>query len=268
MSLDPLMKKYPNESNYAYCSNNPIYYVDKEGKKKITYIETIDEKGNKSYVTKINEKAVRNIRVITTLFGYSTGGYNDVDFDLVEFVRVDAKTGKTYSTGEIVTERTKSLFDNAIENFSDAMEKMKGKESDREGGLGLTSKDFTANEEKFFAKAKYREDAIDIEALLGARGGAEVGSSIKLFGEIGKLKEALVKIGIAKNVFSNGLDLGGQAVGLIEEIQKIIPKPVILDKGADSCECCHKVSEKGTMKPSKHIGITETKTKQKKTTSQ
>jgi hypothetical protein len=262
------MKKYPNESNYSFCSNNPIFYVDLEGKRKVTYIETTDEKGNKTYVTKIDENAVRNIRVITTLFGYSTGGYNDVDFDLVEFIRVDVKTGKTFSTGEIVAEKTKNLLEKSIESFSNAMESLKGKESNREGGLGFTSKDFTANEEKYFAKAKYKEAAIDIEALLGARGGAEVGSSIKLLGEIGKLKEAFVKIGIAKNVFSNGLDLGGQTVGLIEEIQKIAPKPVFLEPGADSCEVCNKVTEKGKMRDVKHKGITETKTKQKKTSSE
>jgi hypothetical protein len=33
---DPLAKKFPSESPYIYAGNNPIYYVDKEGKYKVS----------------------------------------------------------------------------------------------------------------------------------------------------------------------------------------------------------------------------------------
>ena len=35
LSLDPLSKKFASESNYSYAGNNPIYYIDKDGKYKI-----------------------------------------------------------------------------------------------------------------------------------------------------------------------------------------------------------------------------------------
>ena len=36
LSLDPLSKKFPSESNFSFAGNNPIYYVDREGKYKIS----------------------------------------------------------------------------------------------------------------------------------------------------------------------------------------------------------------------------------------
>src|SRR5690606_21717729 len=36
LSLDPLMKKFPSESNYVFTGNSPIYLVDKDGKYKVS----------------------------------------------------------------------------------------------------------------------------------------------------------------------------------------------------------------------------------------
>ncbi|MBL0095414.1 MAG: hypothetical protein IPP46_02170 [Bacteroidetes bacterium] len=32
LSVDPLHKKYPNISPYVFCANNPIIYIDKDGR--------------------------------------------------------------------------------------------------------------------------------------------------------------------------------------------------------------------------------------------
>ena len=45
LSLDPLQKKYPNESNYAFVSNNPILYQDADGKDKIVRTTVINKDG-------------------------------------------------------------------------------------------------------------------------------------------------------------------------------------------------------------------------------
>jgi len=45
LSVDPLQKKYPGESNYAFVSNSPILYADKDGKDKITVVTILSQDG-------------------------------------------------------------------------------------------------------------------------------------------------------------------------------------------------------------------------------
>ncbi len=44
-SLDPLQRKYPNESNYIFVGDNPIAFADKDGKDKIYTISVIGKDG-------------------------------------------------------------------------------------------------------------------------------------------------------------------------------------------------------------------------------
>ena len=46
LSIDPLYMKYPSLSPYQYCANNPVFFVDRDGKK--IFINYVDEKGNKA----------------------------------------------------------------------------------------------------------------------------------------------------------------------------------------------------------------------------
>jgi RHS repeat-associated protein len=45
MTPDPLAEKFPWQSPYAFCNNNPILYIDPTGKEGVKYI---DENGNKT----------------------------------------------------------------------------------------------------------------------------------------------------------------------------------------------------------------------------
>src|SRR5690606_35298 len=47
MSLDPLATKYPSLTPYNFTGNNPIFFVDRDGKK-INIFYT-DESGNSTY---------------------------------------------------------------------------------------------------------------------------------------------------------------------------------------------------------------------------
>ena len=42
LSIDPQQRKYPNESNYVFTSDNPIIYDDADGKDKIYTLTIID----------------------------------------------------------------------------------------------------------------------------------------------------------------------------------------------------------------------------------
>ena len=45
LSLDPLQKKYPNESNYVFVGNSPLLYKDVNGEDKIVTITFLDKDG-------------------------------------------------------------------------------------------------------------------------------------------------------------------------------------------------------------------------------
>ena len=44
LSVDPLSDKYPNLTPYAYCANNPVQYVDPDGKEKIIALNKENKK--------------------------------------------------------------------------------------------------------------------------------------------------------------------------------------------------------------------------------
>ncbi len=51
LSLDPLFKKFPSESNYSFAGNNPIFNIDKDGKIKTTYWVIQDQTTGKTVFT-------------------------------------------------------------------------------------------------------------------------------------------------------------------------------------------------------------------------
>ncbi|MEZ4887906.1 MAG: RHS repeat-associated core domain-containing protein [Chitinophagales bacterium] len=69
LSLDPLAKKYPTLSDYVYVANNPLIFVDPEGK----WIEEIVQKGGG-----INGRDLVTIKITGKFMNYSS---TDVDME-------------------------------------------------------------------------------------------------------------------------------------------------------------------------------------------
>ena len=51
LSVDPMAAKYPHQSNYVYCSNNPLNLIDPNGEDEWE----IDKKGNVNWICKSDE---------------------------------------------------------------------------------------------------------------------------------------------------------------------------------------------------------------------
>jgi len=100
LSLDPLMSKYPNESNYAFVSNNPIIYSDLDGRDKVWFncegkeVKRIESKtefhtyvqvgvqtqminGNPQYTGKFKEVPMPGV-----IEGYEDAKYQAMDYQI------------------------------------------------------------------------------------------------------------------------------------------------------------------------------------------
>jgi hypothetical protein len=113
LSLDPLQKKYPGESNYIFTSNNPILYKDADGRDKVISI-TIKGTDGVDIVFKKIDKTYKNVYAVS-LFG---GGYSYNKADIVQNLTIDlSKTGKDMFT---FTSERKNIEESSFGEWLDA----------------------------------------------------------------------------------------------------------------------------------------------------
>ncbi len=123
LSLDPLQRKYPNESHYTYVSNSPLLFMDPDGKDKIVTLTIINKNG-----TQINIKAVNpNYYYTQTNYGFyeTTFSKFDVTTNVVIEYSKPNKNGKP--TGTVTTdiirssEKEISMIGYAVQNVENAL---------------------------------------------------------------------------------------------------------------------------------------------------
>lgn len=108
--MDPLQKKYPFNSPYTYCANNPIVYVDCDGRDYRYSIEIITDKNGKSYA---------NISINTTIHAYGKDACNaENQFQIKGAVTVEYH-GKQYVANltvnvNVVAHESKEIAEQAM----------------------------------------------------------------------------------------------------------------------------------------------------------
>jgi len=95
-SLDPLQKKYPNESNYIFTGDSPILFADKDGRDRIVTITTIGKDG---YITQIR-KIYKNDFYYNEEYG-SNGGTHYYKSNMIQNVTYDLRSGTVTNTSFI-----------------------------------------------------------------------------------------------------------------------------------------------------------------------
>jgi RHS repeat-associated protein len=204
LSTDPLEKQFPSESPYSFAGNNPIYYIDKDGKKKITYITTIING------TKTTHQVVKKDIVMKQREYYlpDEGAHLftiDWNYNVVEFITLDFDNNKAYTTGELPTD--KAWDDDYGLAFLDDLGSTK--QSGQAGGNSLMAKGFPlpGNTSRYEPTAQNPGKDIDVGDLLGGRGGAS-------------LPKKYAKAAMAVEVLKTGFDLGQSLGEIVNNVKK------------------------------------------------
>ena len=132
---DPLAEKYYNISTYVYCANNPVRYIDPDGRD-WTETEEEDENGNK-YIKFTVTAGVRN-----------SSSMSDKEiskrFDEIKEQFESSFQGKegnvTYSATLIRDDSEKDFYFDFVDNVTDSEGNIRGSELGRVQSIGNTKK--------------------------------------------------------------------------------------------------------------------------------
>ena len=166
LSLDPLQKKYPGESNYIFTTDNPIYYLDIDGRDKIITHIYVNERGQviKKFDVIASDKLVKvSAKVVSSpidshdyVSGYE---WHDVNQTVVHMMRNGIEVARDVSLETLGKIRTTTYFGN--EGW--AKFKANNYSVNWEGGIIFYSKSGGGEESKKTKSSVYMED---IDALL------------------------------------------------------------------------------------------------------
>jgi RHS repeat-associated protein len=166
-SIDPLYKKFVNESNYSFAGNCPIFLVDRNGEKKTTYITILNEDNTTTRIKIVEKDMVKKVFVPTSVFGISTHDYSIVNYDITENIIVDNTKGKGIKVST-TTYQERGAF-----SFIDDLVETNGGKTKVGGGIVLTSSKGQGGETKI-AEANFSIENID--NLLGTIGAGKSGA--------------------------------------------------------------------------------------------
>ena len=113
LSVDPLSDKYPHLSPYAYCADNPVLYVDPDGKEKVISFKAENKNKEQTNADKIAISVAKNYPENNGVIHF--WGHGLVDERTSKNVGVETAKENIFSTqkfGKFLQENSKVYSDN------------------------------------------------------------------------------------------------------------------------------------------------------------
>jgi RHS repeat-associated protein len=147
LAIDPLVKKYPYLSPYNFAVNNPIFYIDRDGKDKTTYYTIITDQGTATFHTVTDNKVMASV-----VYSMSEHDYVVVYNHVEQYITLDLRTNikpeenQTHAGAEVRGESISFSFW-AKQKYKDIGKKAdeyfpQGKGSEQAGGFHFVAKGF------------------------------------------------------------------------------------------------------------------------------
>ena len=235
-NLDPLSKKYPDESPYLFSGNSPISLADQDGKEKTYYLTIITKTGT----TELNvvEKYIVIKQTTTTRESIGYGGVtlftspqitNTKTFDIAQRITYNKVTGEIIFGEEYpTTERSNNAMVRGIEDNVREIGNNLDQAFNGGGGIVFTSEIGQGKETRKGYNADSQSENIDLlTAVLDAANSAATSEQDIVF-----LKRFIEAIPIVKDVYETGKDALTQGTG---------------GSDVDSCIKCGEKGLKGTI---------------------
>ncbi len=190
LSIDPLSKKFPHESNYSFAGNSPIFYIDNKGERKTVYLTVMNENtGDKMVFEKIVSNELLKVPKVQhlTIFGLYADGrtketvydWYDIDINVTITIHNDMSLSKTENSKKgdyrTTTNGPSMYWANKKLDAADAFNSLLNgntKENDVPAGYVLTSTKGGHSESLYNKGAKYVLGYINVDELLTTLGAA------------------------------------------------------------------------------------------------
>jgi RHS repeat-associated protein len=210
-NVDPMSKKYPDESPYIFSGNSPISITDQDGKEKTYYLIRIAKDGTTTQL-KVVEKYTVIQQTTYTRESIGVGGVtlftspqisNTKTFDVAQHITLDERTGKIIVGKEYTTtERSNSAIVRGIQDNAREAGNYLDEATNGGGGIVFTSEIGQGQETRKGYNADAQSENIDLlTAVLGAASSAA--TSKQAVGFLETFKQGVDAITIGKDVYDN-----------------------------------------------------------------
>jgi RHS repeat-associated protein len=242
LALDPLMKKYPNETPYFFSGGNPIFFQDADGKDRIQYYVIFDERTGKTALIPgktINQKDLMSVHNVS----YEHSGIVETskwyDIEEVHYIKID-KNGRT--SQKVIEERGEyrtTTSDGVLfkgQWWANLSAKNKPKqEGTVPNGIIMTREVGSYEDAKFNKKSQHIDAIISLDLLMSSIASTRDLNSIEMEKIAPRIMDILEN---TSKIIAGGTAVKDAWENVAKEFENRDKKKVFADNDYVMCEAC------------------------------